>query len=155
LIGSIVSWIHSFLVCAKLALLLKFVDTIEAALLLLLAAALARFVQFSRWRNLLASAPGVPMTDGSGDLAVVAVRSAIDRAENRLIGWSFKCLPRAMAAQWMLRRRGFPATLLIGAARQGDARHFEFHAWVEYNSRVAIGGTVMDLPKPIFVLAPH
>ena len=39
------------------------------------------------------------------------------------------CLPRALAAQAMLRRRGVASRLCLGVAREGEA--LSAHAWLE------------------------
>jgi hypothetical protein len=47
------------------------------------------------------------------------------------------CLPRALALEWMLRRRGIHgARICLGAAMMGGV--FSAHAWVE------LGGTALD-----------
>jgi hypothetical protein len=48
------------------------------------------------------------------------------------------CLPRALAAQTMLRRRGIASRLCLGVARHGGA--MEAHAWVEIGSNKIVGG---------------
>jgi hypothetical protein len=48
------------------------------------------------------------------------------------------CLTQALAAQVLLRRRGYPAALRIGVARGAGGR-FEAHAWVESEGRVIVG----------------
>jgi hypothetical protein len=48
------------------------------------------------------------------------------------------CLPRALAAQTMLRRRGIPSKLCLGVARNGGA--MEAHAWVEIGANKIVGG---------------
>ena len=48
------------------------------------------------------------------------------------------CLAIAMAAHWLLGRRGVPTDLRIGVAR-GGVGNLEAHAWVEQNGRVLIG----------------
>ena len=40
-----------------------------------------------------------------------------------------RCLPQALALQWLMRRQGLPAELRIGVRQQED--HMEAHAWVE------------------------
>ena len=59
--------------------------------------------------------------------------------------FSTKCLPRAMALSWMLRRRRLPHTVVI-AVRPNDLRHSAdaLHAWVEVGGEKIIG----DLPGP-------
>jgi len=44
------------------------------------------------------------------------------------------CLSQSVALWWLLRRRGMPAKLRIGARRTGSG--LEAHAWVEMGSEV-------------------
>ena len=48
------------------------------------------------------------------------------------------CLPRALAAQAMLRRRGIASRLCLGVARQGS--ELLAHAWVEIGKDKIVGG---------------
>jgi hypothetical protein len=74
-------------------------------------------------------------------------RFATDEA--RWIAWSVEtigarpwmnalCLPRAVAAQAMLRRRGIASRLCLGVACDEDA--LAAHAWVEVGHEVVVGG---------------
>ena len=47
------------------------------------------------------------------------------------------CLPRALAAHAMLRRRGIASTLCLGVARDGDT--FAAHAWIEIGKDKVVG----------------
>jgi hypothetical protein len=47
------------------------------------------------------------------------------------------CLPRALAAHAMLRRRGIVSTLCLGVARDGET--FAAHAWVEIGQDKVVG----------------
>jgi transglutaminase superfamily protein len=49
------------------------------------------------------------------------------------------CLPRALATQAMLRRRGIASRLCLGVARDGQS--LAAHAWVVIGRRVIIGET--------------
>lgn len=49
------------------------------------------------------------------------------------------CLPRALAAHVMLRRRGIVSRLCLGVARRNDA--VAAHAWVEVGREKVIGET--------------
>jgi len=49
------------------------------------------------------------------------------------------CLQRAMAAQFLLRKQGYPTDLRIGAAKN-QAGEMIFHAWVENKGKAVIGG---------------
>jgi hypothetical protein len=49
------------------------------------------------------------------------------------------CLPRALAAHAMLRRRGIASRVCLGVARTGDA--LAAHAWVEVGDEKIVGAT--------------
>ena len=49
------------------------------------------------------------------------------------------CLTQAFAAQILLTRQGYPASLRIGVAK-GEGGQFQAHAWVETQGRVVLGG---------------
>ena len=107
--------------------------TLEAVLFLLAARMLIAGVRFGRWRRLL----GRPVNPDGPAFGVPAqpmdryLARATDRAADRL-PLDLKCLPRAMALQWMLHRRERPGELVI-AAIPPDRRtgSDDFHAWVE------------------------
>lgn len=54
-----------------------------------------------------------------------------------------RCLPRALAIQFLLLRRGYPAALRIGVSR-GERRELSAHAWVEIRGH-AVGGLANPL----------
>jgi transglutaminase superfamily protein len=65
------------------------------------------------------------------------------------VGWSVEtmgakpwidalCLPRALAAQAMLRRRGIASRLCLGVACEG--LDLAAHAWIEVGEDVVVGG---------------
>ena len=60
------------------------------------------------------------------------------------------CLPQAMAAQWMLRRRGVRSRLVFGA-RRGAApdRTLEFHAWLIVAGECVIGAAEVESYTPL------
>ncbi len=62
--------------------------------------------------------------------AVVRASACIPRAS---------CLPQALAAQFLLERRGYSPVLRIGMARGSEGRPAA-HAWVEHQSVVILGG---------------
>jgi len=53
-----------------------------------------------------------------------------------------RCLPRALAAHAMLRRRGIASRLCLGVARAGG--ELTAHAWVEVGNDKVVGGTEAD-----------
>ena len=119
--------------------------TLEAMAWLVLARLLIAQVPFGRWRPWL----GAPVAPQAGDIHLrldanlVARRlaRAVARAAGRLPGES-RCLARAMALQWMLRRRGMGGVLLIGVL-PGSARGSldDLHAWVTRSGEVLIGAS--------------
>jgi hypothetical protein len=52
------------------------------------------------------------------------------------------CLPRALAAHAMLRRRGIASRLCLGVAREGG--DLAAHAWVEVGKDKIVGGDEAD-----------
>jgi Transglutaminase-like superfamily len=55
------------------------------------------------------------------------------------------CLPRALAAHAMLRRRGIKSRLCLGVARErGAAGTLSAHAWVEIGDDKIVGGAEAD-----------
>ena len=118
--------------------------TLEAMAWLVLARLLIARVGFGRWRGWL----GTPVAPEPGDvrlrldanLAGRRLARAVARATRRLPGNSL-CLPRAMALQWMLRRRALGGVLHIGVL-PGRARGGldDLHAWVARLGEVLIGG---------------
>lgn len=71
---------------------------------------------------------------------------AIEHAANRQ-GAVPQCLPRALAAHGMLRRRGIASRLCLGVARNGD--HIIAHAWIEVGSRKLAGGEGTERFTPL------
>lgn len=122
--------------------------TAEAAAALLLARLLVAAVPFRHWLPLMgrrvdpaASAGEAADTASESAQAAEARRLArhVERAAGRRI-LAFKCLPKAMALQFMLRRRGISSTLLMGilpAARRGTID--DLHAWVVSGNQILIG----------------
>ena len=88
------------------------IASFEAIALVLYAKLLIARVPPRRWRSRFGA---VGETQGqAGDLATIRrVRLAILRALNNVPG-APNCLPQALAARWMLQRRGIEASLFIG-----------------------------------------
>lgn len=132
-----------------------YVLILEAKAFLLLADVLVHRVRFGRWRATLGTSVRAersgspPPTAPSRSVPVVR---AVERA-SRLRRTPYKCLPRAMALQWMLRRRGQGSTLIIGVAdAQAITGKRDLHAWVEIDGRVVIGGETAVAHSPAFAL---
>src|SRR3954466_1466498 len=71
---------------------------------------------------------------GTVDQVVQAVVRAAGRVPRAT------CLTRAVATSVMLGRRGTPASIRFGVARDAGGK-FIAHAWVESEGRIVVGGT--------------
>jgi hypothetical protein len=119
----------------------------EAGLFLVWAQLLIRFVPYARWAPLVGpivrTEPSEPRPLENRE----SVRHAVTAVEtaSRHIPWGAVCLPRAMAAKWILRRRNIASTLHLGIRRgaqePGDT---ELHAWLTVEGEIWVGGDVAD-----------
>ncbi len=54
--------------------------------------------------------------------------------------WASLCLPQAVAALWMLKRRGIAGVLYLGVAKhESDPEKLPAHAWLCYGGVILIG----------------
>ena len=65
----------------------------------------------------------------ASDLETANRLARLQIATARNLFFPTNCLDRSLALCWMLRRRGMPAELRIGARK--EAKQLEAHAWVE------------------------
>jgi hypothetical protein len=61
------------------------------------------------------------------------------RLASRHLPWTSTCLMRAMAGQWMLRRRGVAGTVHLGVSRNAASGEWLAHAWLRAGGRVLLG----------------
>jgi hypothetical protein len=114
---------------------------IEATIMLTLARLAVRFVSTER---IMARAARPP--SHSDRYAAARYAEAIARAVDEIGSKPWMdalCLPRAIAVQAMLRRRGIASRLCLGAARDGEA--LAAHAWIELGEEIITGGA--DQPR--------
>jgi hypothetical protein len=119
----------------------------EAAVSLAAAQFLVAFVPYPRWAPLLGPIvhESVPDAAVRERAAASEVAWAVETAARHL-PWNAVCLPRAMAAKWMLARRKVPSTLHLGV-RPLDGRTVNaaaLHAWLSVGREVLIGGEVAE-----------
>jgi len=88
-----------------------------------LARRLGRFVPPDEARR-LAAAPAAPHAQWAADIGWAVTRAA------RYVPFKAVCLPQAMAARFMLARRGVASTMHFGAAR-GEDKPLDAHAWLD------------------------
>src|SRR5262249_37670882 len=107
----------------------------EAVFALAIARLAVRLVPASRLLAWAARQPRHPQRFAHPDLPA-QVAEAVDWAATRR--WmQAVCLPRALAAQAMLRRRGIASGLCLGVAR--DGKSLSAHGWVEIDRKRIIG----------------
>ena len=119
--------------------------TVEAMAWLILARLLIARVPFGRWRRWLGT-PVAPLADDprlhlDANLAPRRLVRAVERAARRLPGES-RCLARAMALHWMMRRRAMGGVLHIGVLPGCDRGNLDdLHAWVARLGEILIGAS--------------
>jgi len=106
-------------------------------LLLPAVAAWLRLFDFRSAQRTLEKWCGDAVLTAQGDEAAMLAEAQsttrmLDAASRRGIVHG-NCLSRSMVLWWLLRRRGLPARLRIGARKTGEG--FEAHAWVEMANR--------------------
>ena len=151
------------------------VMAVEAALCLLLARVLVKYVTMNRWRRWLTTREE-PMPAGRPSAGSHAALPPADPERREAVGeplpdapvrfsrrtarivrrvahhvpFPAVCLPQAMALQWMLRRRGIGSRLIFGARRTAGSANLDFHAWLTVGGKCVIGGgeleTYSELP---------
>ena len=117
--------------------------TAAAMAQLSLAQLLVTAIPFGRWQNRLGLGP--THADGPADLHRARRFAAdVEWAAKRL-PFPTKCLPRAMALSWMLRRKRIEHSVVF-AVRPADSRESAeaLHAWVEIDGQKILG----DLSGP-------
>lgn len=124
--------------------------------LLCAAMCLVRWVPLGRWRASL----GVVRRDnperGLADDPLPS-RQAIDAARRIERGTSHlpfpvKCLPRAVALQWLLRITGSPSTLVVAMHATDRTGEHSSHAWVEQGGEILIGDCDRDAYRPLLTI---
>jgi hypothetical protein len=108
----------------------------EAVAALAVASFLIALVPFRKVASLARLSGSEPPDPGEQVKRIRAVRWAVAISAPR-VPWRAKCIEQAFAAQWMLRRRGVPAVLHYGVAKQGGA--LAAHVWVRSGSNEVIG----------------
>lgn len=111
--------------------------TLRAMVLLIAARLLITGIPFRIWRKWLGG--NAEVAHGSDVTAARRLAAQVNRAGWRL-PFVTKCLPRAMALSWMLRRIGVGHRLVFAVRpahhRGGDD---DLHAWVEVGGAIVLG----------------
>lgn len=140
----------------------------EALCLLIFAKFLVRVVRLGIWRSTLGDLidGGLPASQVDAPAHNIAptktfaeasrLARSVFRASGRIPGYT-KCLPRAVALQWMLKRRAIASHLIIAALKPtataeetaSDGKPDPFHAWVERDGNMLIGRCDRAMYAPI------
>jgi len=103
-----------------------------------------RLLRFQTLRRILGCHAGP--TDGPSDSRPMPAQTVVGRvawavtAAARQLPASMNCLVKAVAADAMLRRRGFASELHFGVRESGHGvKRLDAHAWVECHGEVVVG----------------
>ena len=112
----------------------------EALIALLIARVAMAILPFRR----IAAWLGTPGAESSATASAEEIRTAQEvgwavDAVARRVPWDGRCFAQALAATWMLRRRGLEGTVSFGAS-QGEFTGFDAHAWLRLGSFMVTGG---------------
>ncbi len=118
--------------------------------MLLVARFLVSLVPFRFWRKTLgaiSAGQGKSLPSETHNRASFVRARAIGRHVRRaamMVPFRAVCLPQAMAARWMLLRRGIGTQLFIGARRGAGEKPFDFHAWLMFGDECLTGQEERD-----------
>jgi Transglutaminase-like superfamily len=117
----------------------------------ILALALARLILVAvPFRLIAPRLSRAPETDACDEALLLGVRMAV-MAAARNVPWNAACLPQAMAAKAMLKRRGCGSSLHLGAGFNGQGQLIA-HAWLVAGGTIVVGaaGTARVTPLARF-----
>lgn len=108
---------------------------VETIATLAAARVLIRFAPFSWWRGTLGAMGSgggstTPAALGDADRQVIGLVARDIRKWSQRLPFAVVCLPRAMAARWMLSWRGIDGRIVIGARTGQALKSFDLHAWL-------------------------
>ncbi len=110
---------------------------LEAAVTLTIGRGLLACVPFARLARAAGAGGDAATEPRAHELTVVS--RALSAAARRL-PWKSTCLVQAVAGHLMLRWRGVPSTIVLGAKRRDDA--LDAHAWLLAGNTCVCGGDV-------------
>jgi hypothetical protein len=123
------------------------------ALVLLLAARIAivvvPFRRLAPWLGDVTTA--APPGGGTGGGEPGRIGQAVG-AVSRAVPWQTRCLTQAIAAQWMLQRRGLPGVVHLGVRKEGAT--IAAHAWTSCGNQNVVGGTGAETFTPLAAFGP-
>jgi hypothetical protein len=116
----------------------------EALTALLIARGAMAFLPFRRIAAWLGTAGAEsPATATVEEIGMAKEVGWAVTAVARRVPWDGRCLAQALAATWMLRRRGLEGTVSFGAC-PGEPTGFRAHAWLRLGSCIVTGGPSVE-----------
>jgi hypothetical protein len=109
------------------------------------------FLPWRIWERVAGRLPSAGMSVGSAETTAQDVAWAVRRVSRAVPGAT--CLTQALAAQFLLSRRGYASRLRIGVARAPGAR-LRAHAWLESDGLIVLGGAGVEAFTPLSAAAP-
>jgi hypothetical protein len=118
----------------------KFGRTVDAFAVLVFSTVLAKSLNYRQIERLVSCTEQMTVTASDAS----SVRRAVERVAWAIPGAT--CVPQALAAHWMLARRGYKSAIVVGVERNHlDA--VAAHAWVVSGDLIVIGGTWRSLER--------
>jgi hypothetical protein len=122
----------------------------------LIALAVARLAMLFLPFRIIADWLGTPGRESAHSTSDIHVEVAAEigwavRCLAHRLPWDSRCLAQALAATWMLRRRGLESTVTFGA--NGGSHDFVAHAWLRFGSCLLTGGLGHERFKTLTSLA--
>lgn len=114
---------------------------VEACLYLMLSCVVIKLIPFRRISSYLGKHMAISSEEinRSDEKVVSVVRQSVLRARSHL-PWKSACLPKAMTAKFMLRRRGITSTLYMGVNKK-ETGELSAHAWLQVGGLIVTGGS--------------
>ena len=125
---------------------------LEAAMCLGLARLVVRHVPMRHWRGWLNAGRAASGEPAGGTAPARIVGRMVRKVASRL-PFEAACLPRALAAHWMLRRRRVDSRVVLGVRRRAGGAT-DYHAWLTANGKCIVGGPADGRYTPLFTSAP-
>jgi hypothetical protein len=121
----------------------------EALIALALARSAMIFFSFRRIAGWLGTPDAETRTNAAAEQVELATEIgwAVGCVARR-VPWDARCLAQALAAAWMLRRRGLESTVTFGADRR-TPNDFVAHAWLRFGPCFVTGGAGHERFKTI------
>lgn len=114
----------------------------EIVVLLATARFVIKFVSFRWWRGMIVFGPEPSREPGGVSESQMDQALRIGKLISQMAArmpFRAVCLPQALAGRWMLKWRGTPARIMMGARKGQSNNPIELHAWLMVRDRCITG----------------